>query len=326
MENASQLARSPYYADWRREVQSVFAAIEGSTRETMPPPPAVGRLILLIFPESLPITSIAGRKPWDSRGMEFRIEGDAREVCRMALQGRYSLNALLAAKAGADSSEAWLIDADATLGSLAGQANPATVSLLDYGTLQHFRDEFLTQVNTVPKDIEAADQILSQVRRENWDKSWPATLAGQNRLRSFVIELFLSGNGAMIFSNAFVQWAVSEAVRRAHPRLVVGRFGLRSKPKPFTSIAIFENQHKISAMRDVDDPEGSSIDALILARYAWLSALRHLEREQTCCVCVAESSRSLYVIAPETKRPGWAIDRPVSPQEICSWMRSSFAD
>jgi hypothetical protein len=104
--------------------------------------------------------------------------------------------------------------------------------------------------------------------------------------------------------------------------LIVGRFGLRSKPKPFTSIAIFENQRKISALRDVDDPEGSAVDALILARYVWLSALRFPESAHTCCVCVAESSRSLYIIAPEAKRPGWSMNHPVSPQEACSWMRS----
>src|SRR5207245_1426981 len=130
-----------------------------------------------------------------------------------------------------------------------------------------FRDEFLSRVNTVPKDIKGTDEILARVRRENWDKLWPADLAGQTRLRSFVIDLFLSGNGALIFPNSFVQWASTEALRRARPRLLVARFGMRSKPKPFTGIAIFENQQKISAMRDLDDPEGSAMDAQMLARY-----------------------------------------------------------
>lgn len=326
MENASQLARSPYYAEWRREVQRVFGAIESAARESMPTQPPFGRLILLVFPESLPIKSIIGKKRWDRRGAEFHIEGDAREIWQMAVQGQSSLPALLAANEGADSSDSWLIDGDAASGSLVAETHPATASLLEYAMLQPFRDEFLRQVNTVPKDIESTDEILARTRRENWDKWWPATLAGQSRLRSFVIDLFLSGNGALIFSNAFVQWSASEALRRARPRLVVGRFGLRSKPKPFTSIAIFENQQKISALRDVDDPEGSAIDALILARYVWLSALRYPESEQTCCICVAESSRSLYVIAPDGKQPGWSVDRPVSPAEIHAWMCRSLAN
>jgi hypothetical protein len=42
---------------------------------------------------------------------------------------------------------------------------------------------------------------------------------------------------------------------------------MRSKPKLFTGIAIFENQQTISPIPDVDDPQGSAIDAVILARY-----------------------------------------------------------
>jgi len=50
-------------------------------------------------------------------------------------------------------------------------------------------------------------------------------------------------------------------MRNAH----VARFGMRSKPKPFTSIAIFENQQRVSSLPDVVDPANSAIDAVILA-------------------------------------------------------------
>ena len=100
----------------------------------------------------------------------------------------------------------------------------------------------------------------------------PRKLTASHRLRKFMIDLYLSGNGALIFSNAFVEWAASEVLRRARPRTIVARFGMRSKPKPFTSIAIFENQQRVSSLPDVDDPENSAIDAAILARYVWLAA------------------------------------------------------
>jgi hypothetical protein len=330
LSNASQLARSPYYAEWRREVQKIFRAIESAAHDATPRR-SVGRVVLLVLPESLPIASIAARKPWDPRGTAFRIDGDAKRVCELALQGGYSLPAQLAAEPGNDdasaaASDCWLIDADATLGTLLPQPRSSSISLLEYGTLRDFRDQFLSQLNTIPKDIEATDQILDRMRRQSWDAWWPKSLAGQDRLRSFMIQLFLTGNGALIFSNAFVQWAASEALRRARPRLIVGRFGLRSKPKPFTSIAIFENQRKINALSDIDDPEGSAVDALILARYVWLSAMRYPEQDETCCVCVGESSCSVYVIAPKTKAPTWAADRAVRPEEICAWMHSRLAD
>lgn len=322
MTNASQLARSPNYSEWRREVQSVFSAIEARARNSAVAEPPAGRLIFLVLPESLPITSIAGRKPWDGRGVEYKIDGDARRISEMALRHSSGLPDLLASRfrgvPGDANADCWMIDADAGLGELSGAA---AASILEYRVLKGFRDQFLAQVNTVPKDIEATDRILTGMRKQNWNVWWPPSLQGQNRLRSFVVDLFLSGNGALIFSNAFVQWACSEALRRARPRLIVGRFGVRAKPKPFTGIAIFENQQKISAMRDVDDPEGSAVDAIILARYVWLSALRYEEDEQTCCVCVSESSRTAYLIAPEPKRPGWAAGREVTPEEICGWMR-----
>ncbi len=321
MQNASLLARSLYYTEWRRDVQKVFSAIEAKARESVPSAPAVGRLVLLVLPERLPIKTIGSPKSWDPRGREFGVSGDARRICELSMRGEYSLPASLAAEHGTTNSECWLIDADAKLGSLVPASGELPVSLLDYATLRPFRDRFLSAVNTVPKDIEASDEILARVRRENWERWWPAELAGQNRLHSFVIELFLSGNGALIFSNAFVQWAASEALRRARPRLLVGRFGLRAKPKPFTSIAIFENQQAINGLQDVDDPEGSAIDALILARYVWLSVLRYPEQDQTCCVCVSEAANSVYVIAPENRNPGWAADREVTPEEVCAWMR-----
>jgi hypothetical protein len=329
MENASQLARSPFYAAWRKEVQNVFSAIEAKAPNSATPESTRGRLVLLVLPESLPIKSIAAQTPWDARGKEFPIHGDPRQILEEALRGPSALPSLVASQESADptaaSADCWLIDADATLGSLLDSANPAPASVLQYRVLKDFRNQFLAQVNTVPKDIEATDQVLAAMRRQDWAKWWPVSMAGQNRLRNFVVELFLSGNGALIFSNAFVEWAASESIRRARPRLTVCRFGLRSKPKPFTSIAIFENQQKISAMPDVDDPEGSAMDALTLARYVWLSALRYPERQQTSCLCISESSNSAYVIAQEGRQPEWTAGQSVGSEAICDWMRRSLA-
>ena len=328
MENASHLARSPLYATWREEVQRVFSVIEMKATDTANPGFARGRVVLLILPDSLPISSIAAQKPWDARGMEFPIHGNSRRLTELALSGPAALPSLLASQAGtaseAASADCWLIDADATLGRFLDPANLIPACVLQYRVLKNFRDQFLAQVNTVPKDIQATDQVLSAMRRQNWEKWWPASMAGQARLRNFVVDLFLSGNGALIFSNAFVQWAASEALRRARPRLMIARFGLRNKPKPFTSIAIFENQQTISAMPDVSDPQGSAVDALTLARYVWLSVLRYPEREQTSCLCVSESSNSGYVIPSDAARLEWAAGQPIAPEQICDWMQRSL--
>jgi hypothetical protein len=166
----------------------------------------------------------------------------------------------------------------------------------------------------------------SRTWHEAWDAwgLWPAEIVNQPSLRKFVIDLFLSGNGAVIFSNAFVEWAAAEALRRARPRTIIARFGMRSKPKPFTSIAVFENQHKISSVPDVDDPENSAIDAVILARYVWLNACRYPEQDQTLCVCVAEHGDSAYVIPPAGKSLALGSDQSIAPEELYSLLESQF--
>ncbi len=315
VENASLLARSRYFVEWRHEVERIFAAIESAAqKQTMLA--AAGRLILLVLPESLPVASIAEQAPWDSRGKEFALAGDAGTVCALALRRE----GLRAAPAVQDEADCWLVDAGDTLGGLL-PAQHQPVQLLEYTALKNFRDRFLAQLNTMPKDIESADHVLARMRNQDWTPLWPAMLAGQERLRNFVVDLFFSGNGALIFSNAFVEWAASEALRRARPRVMVCRFGMRSKLKPFTSIAVFENQQTISALRDEDDPRGSAVDALILARYVWLAAMRYPEGEQTSLVCVVESRRSVYLITPENRRPEWWHDRATSPEKIAEWMR-----
>src|SRR6266567_3993885 len=118
-------------------------------------------------------------------------------------------------------------------------------------------------------------------------------------VREYLRALYLSGNGAVIFGNSFVQWGSSEALRRARPRFLVGKFGVRSKPKPFTGVAVFDNPDQINPLPAVDDLPGSSIDAQMLALYVWLAAARYSEyQSSTACVCIAESLSQAYVVAP----------------------------
>jgi hypothetical protein len=326
LENASMLARSPYYQDWRREVQRVFEAIESAAGNSVVLPEKSTRLIIIILPGNLPVAPLATWTPWDSRAREVKLNGDGSSFCELALKGQPDLPAIgqiLSAQGDGDSSNFWLIDADARLGNLLPGDVAQAACTLNYASIKPFRDQFLAEVNTIPKNLHVTDQSLERLRRKNWAPVCPAELSRQSRLRDFVVDLFLSGNGALIFSNAFVEWAASEALRRARPRVLIARFGMRNKPKPFTSIAIFENQRSINTLPDVEDPQGSAIDALELARYIWLSALRYPEREQTCCLCVSEYCNSAYMIAPPERSPDWG-DRSITPHEICAWIGTTL--
>lgn len=328
LENASLLGRSEYFNQWRGVVQKIFETANEAVRNSASNQAKPVRLVLIVLPETLPFKQVDLWRLWDPRGHEIAVKGDSRRLVELIVQGRSDvpgIAALMAQQAYTDSSDLWLLDSGAELGSVLSSSTRAAASDLSYASLISFRDKFLAELNTVPKNLQGADEIIAALRLKDWESAWHNQLAGQTRLRKFVVDLFLSGNGALIFSNAFVEWAASEALRRARPRVLVARFGMRSKPKLFTGIAIFENQHTISSLPDVDDPENSAIDAMMLARYVWLAAARYPEHEQTICLCVSESRSSAYLIPLAGKAPTWQVSGTATPEEIHSWIASQVS-
>ncbi len=318
VENASLLARSEYYGEWREEVRRIYAAIEAAAGQTGKSAPAFPGLAIAILPASLPFDHTTVWKRWPGRGTAISIDGDAARIPELLLQGPSSICPLLARQGAGDSANLWLIDAESHLKVLTADAHAASV--LSWTSLLNLRDHVLERVNTVPRSLEITDRTLAEIRTENMDGFFPPELEGQPRLRRFLIDLYLSGNGALIFSNAFVQWAASEAVRRARPRVIIARFGLRAKPKPFTGIAIFENQHRISALPDVDDPEGSAVDAMVLARYILLGVERYPEAQHTVFLAISESAKCAYLVPPTAFRPASQLPATVTPEQAVDWL------
>jgi hypothetical protein len=328
LENASVLARSEYFEKWRGEVHRIFEAIDAGAQAFARTEPGRNRLILLFLPKNLPVDPRTAWKEWDPRGRTIRIAGDSRELRGLVAGGQADqpgICDLLDQKGSHDNANLWFIDADARLRDALAPTSVPTAACLTYTVLTPFRNSFLVELNRIPKDMTATDQTISALRKKDWTRWWPLELAGQDRLQNFVVNLFLSGNGALIFSNAFVEWAASEALRRARPQAVVACFGMRSKPKPFTGIAMFESQERISPLPDVDDPENSAVDAAILARYVWLAACKYPEYSRALCLCVSEHLNTAYVVAPPEMVLGTS-GAPVAPNDIyrsiTSWLAS----
>jgi hypothetical protein len=327
LENASHLARSEYFAEWRGEVQRIFEAIVARAQASAKTDPERNRLILLFLPDNLPVDPTTAWKQWDPQGREIRIAGDSRKLRDLVARGQSDqpgIYDLLDQKGSHDSANLWFIEADARLRDALAPTSVPAASCLSYTVLKPFRNSFLVELNSIPKDMTATDQTVSALREKDWTRWWPSELAGQERLRNFTVNLFLSGNGALIFSNAFVEWAASEALRRARPQAIVACFGMRSKPKPFTGIALFENQERISPLPDVDDPENSAVDAAILARYVWLAAGRYPEYNRAACLCVSEHLNTAYIVAPPEMNLGTS-GAPVAPEDIYRWIASWLA-
>src|SRR5258708_19902848 len=131
-------------------------------------------------------------------------------------------------------------------------------------------------MNTMRKDLTDADAVYDRLRKVDV-KPWCPPEAADPAVREYLRLLYLSGNGAVIFGNSFVQWGASEAFRRARPRFLAAMFGVRSKPKPFTGVAVFDNPDQVNPLPAVDDLPGSTIDAQILSLYVWLAAIPYSE-------------------------------------------------
>jgi hypothetical protein len=168
-------------------------------------------------------------------------------------------------------------------------------------------------MNTMHKDLADADSIFDRLRKVEVTPWCPPEVVGDASIREFLRSLYLTGNGAVIFGNSFVEWAASEAFRRARPSFMAAQFGVRSKPKPFTGVAVFENPDQVNPLPAVDDMPGSAVDAQILALYVWLAAIRYEEyQSSTVCVCIAENISQAYVVAP----PEIALFKETEPVSV----------
>ena len=339
IQNSSLLARSPYFQQWRQAVQTVFDAADRYAQQTNDSEGAKRRrLVLLDLPKQLPVKQATAWNRWQGIGkvrpLTFPDLAPAFDAAQFLLWGDAGssgdwaggLMQAGAARAGDAGAEAWVIDAAASLTGSAWKnaARPPVPILLSYGRLDAYRENFSREMNTMRKDLTDADAVYDHLRSVDVAPWCPPEVAAQPAIREFIRSLYLSGNGAVIFGNSFVEWGASEALRRARPALLAARFDVRPRPKPFTGVAVFENPDLVNPLPSVPDVTGSALDAQVLALYVWLAAARYEEyRQQTVCVCLAESLSEAYIIAPEEfSLPGAEHPMPIGElrASLLRWM------
>jgi hypothetical protein len=340
IQNASLLARSPYYQEWRRAVQVVFDAAEQHAPRTNDGggSKSENRLVLLVLPRPLPLDPAKVWRKWQGIGRPLKLDlaslGETHSPSQALLGGApRAAGGLLGAasrRPDAPPENTWVVDAGSSLVEDLLKLEPAGPSagsaiLLSYGRLAPYRESFSHEMNTMRKDLADADAVYDRLRKVEVTPWCPPEVASQPAIREFLRSLFLSGNGALLFGNSFVEWAASEAFRRARPSFLVAHFGVRNKPKPFTSVVVFENQDKLNPLPAVPDLPGSAVDVEMLALYVWLAALRYGEYQRsTACVCLAESLSEAYVVAPQ-EFPLWQEKQPVAFDRLGGALRTWIA-
>jgi hypothetical protein len=341
--NSSQLASSPYFQDWRRAVQTVYDAADQHALTTNGPErKSRKRLLLLDIPQPLPVDAASVWRRWQGIGRPLKLNlalpADSHSAFAFLLTGMpdgtggRTEGLLEVARSRPETSPAdtWVVDAGRSLvDAIVTQAPSATTGtrpvLLSYARLDLYRQNFSHEMNTMRKDLADADAVFDRLRKVEVTPWCPPEVAADPAIREFVRTLFLTGNGAVIFGNSMVEWAASEAFRRARPSFMAAQFGVRSKPKPFTGVAVFDNPDQVNPLPAVDDLPGSAVDAQMLALYVWLAANRFQEYQRsTVCVCVAESLSQAYVVAPP-EFTLWQETEPVSLERLGEALRTWIA-
>lgn len=272
IEDTGILARSPYYPQWRTEVEKVFSHIDDGVEGSgaLPGPP---RLLLCVLPSGVPL---AAQPLWPELAKQGTWVSLEKPFGSMLSQLASSL-AQRELPAGLEAIEStWVFECDSRLSSLA-EFSRATV--LCWTALAAIRREFLNRLNTIQRSLRAVDQANAELKRMEISRLLGRRIGAQPQLREFVRSLLLSGNGSLVFSNSFIEWGASEALRRVQPQALLACFGIRPKLKPFSSMVLFEDQSRSNPVPEEDDPAGSLVDASMLSQYVSLAAQRHAARQ-----------------------------------------------
>jgi hypothetical protein len=295
IENTAIIARSPLYPEWRREAERVFAAIDDGA-EKLHPASSIPRLLFCVLPAGLPAAS----DPWQNTppgGVRVSLEAEFGSI-------QSDLLAAIARRNPPPELEpiesTWLVACEAR-----PYSECAAATVVTWEETAKLRRTLLDQLNDVHRTLHSVDQTMSALERIDLSTFLPPRLTTDIRLREFVRTLLLSGNGSLVINNSFVQWCASEALRRAQPQVLLAAFGIRDKPKPFSSLAWFEDQHRANPTPDQPDPAGSLVDDQMLSEYVYLTArrLKPYAGRTLAFFVGADRNSALVLPADPTKTP-----------------------
>jgi hypothetical protein len=208
--------------------------------------------------------------------------------------------------------DAWLIEAHEALHALcdvpAGGTSTAPVTGLSYDRLRTYRDDLTRALNSkIQSGVESPQAFAAFARGLQIAPPPGALLYAADVLVAFVRDVLLAGNGTLITNNTFVEWSAVQALRRAQPRILVTRYGVRDKLKPFSSMILFSQTRASDHIPTAQDPVGSFIDVEQLSYYVWLNAEKNpAYRKKTLYLFLAEGVNEMLAIrsdAPAATAP-----------------------
>jgi len=304
-ETQALLRRKGLLPRWRAEVERVFARLQPSIDRRRYPPDAPRRVVVLLYGRGIAVrrdTLWSRLRPTGLR-VPLRLEGVAGPEA--------FLTALLAWPGGATlpgvlGSEAWLVEAGDLLRAYGERTNEGAGRPvnLSYERLRPHREALARALyKKVESGVSGPQELAAFARSLDVRAPDGSALHPDEAVRSFTRDVLLGGNGALLVNNTFAEWASVQALKRAEPRLLVTRFGVRDKMKPFSSLLLFSSPRATDQVPILEDPLGSFVDVEQLAYYVWRNAEKSAAyRGKTLYLLLAEGVDELLAIRSDVGR------------------------
>ena len=308
---------------WRREVDAFFQNVNPAIDAQLYPAEAPRRLIVQLYGSGI---AIQADKLWS----RFKGTGVRVPLTLEGTQGSAAfLRALAPAFLAATESgrvaplDTWIIEAhDSLHSSFQDDVSGQSLTALSYDRLREYRDDLTRALySKIQSGVESPQAFAAFARSLRIAPSPDVLRHSANLLQPFVRDVFLTGNGTLFVNNTFVEWAAVQALRRAQPRLLVARYGVRDKLKPFSSLLLFSQPRASDQIPLIEDPVGSFVDVEQLSYYVWLNAEKSAAyRRKTLYLFLAEGFDQMLAIradapdAPATELPAASLS------DVCATM------
>jgi hypothetical protein len=325
---------------WRKEVDAVFEYLQPSLDRALHPPDAPRRLVVQIYGSGI---SVQSDKLWSRfHDVGFRVpltlDGvrGAQGFLRALFGGEASagartlLNGLRGEQAPAPL-DTWLVESGEALHACCepavaappgSAASTPTHTGLSYERLRAYRDELTRALyEKIQSGVESPQAFAAYARSLRIAPGPGVLVNAADLLQAFVRDVFLTGNGTLFVNNTFVEWAAVQALRRAQPRLLVTRYGVRDKMKPFSSLLLFSQPRASDQIPLIEDPVGSFVDVEQLSYYVWLSAEKSAAyRQRTLYLFLAEGVDEMLALRSGAPTVAGTRLAAASLSDVCATM------
>jgi hypothetical protein len=318
---------------WRREVDNLFQTIGPALDAQLYSAEAPRRLIVQLYGSGI---AVQREKLWSRfKGTGLRLPLDLEGT---SSTGRFlerlfgarapdgAVPALLAAATASAPLDAWLIESHEALHALCedrgGAASAGSLTGLSYDRLRTYREELTRALNSkIQSGVASPQEFAAYARSLQIAPPAGTLLYSADVLLAFVRDVLLTGNGTLLVNNTFVEWAAVQALRRAQPRMLVTRFGVRDRLKPFSSMVLFSQPRASDHIPVTPDPAGSFIDVEQLSYYIWLNAEKSpAYRNKTLYLFFAEGVDEMLAIRSDVPPATRSSAPPARLPDVCATM------